>query len=72
MNWTRVGLYGIKSGPWRIGKIISSQVPRYVLSKKDSDSLGWFDTADEAKQKVEELKHDKTTDARDGDDLFSA
>ena len=57
MNWTRVGQYGLKSGQWLIGKILSSGVPRYVLSKTGGDSLGWFDTSDEAKQKAEELQN---------------
>ena len=60
MNWTRVGQYGLKSGPWLIGKIISEGVPRYVLSKREQDSLGWFDTAKEAQDKAEDLQNEKS------------
>ena len=58
MNWTRVGQYGLKSGQWCIGKILSGGVPKYVLSKTGGDSLGWFETSDEAKQKAEDLQNE--------------
>ncbi len=35
MNWTRTSECGMRSGPWVIGKAITPDGPRYILTHDD-------------------------------------
>lgn len=57
-DWQRVGMYCLRSGPWRIAKAICPDGPRYVLTHDNKTrrwcgvtthkTLGVFGTAQEA------------------------